>query len=1690
MATSPRPEGAHYDNVGPHKTLLSNPTAGLPEVHYDQVMVLSNAAGAGMPSVAPVLGSNHQLLSLVNDKALTGGSVCVSGDHLQVPEKAACTNMIGGMPVALAPMTPAKDKQVYGFIQHEMSQVNQDDLIHKGSMKKAHTRQGCVNVLLDSSQLVAPITPDKSKALENNHEMIQSTGIGLNRDGNVQEGSQSSGDSLLIEGASLMKQRIEIHTPFSSHFSQPVERINIERNLRTKKTKAATRKKHRPKVLKDLPFGPKEPVIPKPVTPKQVKRKQNQSRSNVPKKNSNCSNAPQEMTRDTSKTSRIARKSSNQHSDNGTRRRLDFSSENQSVDEHPKDAFIGSPIHYSRRELLKKNWKHLARMAGKANSTYKTHIVEVSKQNNIQSHVKLDGDTEMTLVQGEMENEQAKSCYNHVDNARRGCIYPISSNKAFMQTHASNIPQFPPECKRRRTMLMHNGRFGKMKRISKSCSFVDEQNLVTLGDLRTSDFILTSDLIKRVTKKRSKVPIRAPKPVLTEIVAGNKELLQNLESRHQECVEALFTDTRMRIKTGKRTKRKHVHLHSTSDQCTDMSQAIVPYMYPTYNYNAAEGQSALVSYESNMIVPYAGSYETKRKRLKAKVDLDDETKRVWNLLMGKMIRYEGSDPDREEQWEEQRTVFGARADSFIARMRLIQGDRQFSPWKGSVLDSVIGVFLTQNVSDHLSSSAFMALAAKFPLKPRKDNLEQNANRMSIFTDEHDIITSSNMLCQHNPLGHNVFEPDSFIYYIGDEEGNKMHRPDEPGRVNTGYHDLENSCTDVNAQRRRPEGRSFTSDDKTEISTTVRTGLHFEDKRILNEAVSSLNFSPSDSISSSLFPSTTYAGLSLPTLVNTDPRTVLDSYSLSQEPIDISGVSITHGVHNLNDGMMSLNKPSTVDDQNSENLTSFGRLKIVEDACQETSSKASSLLNCSQLDSMGLLPDLTSDSSDSVNMKNVDSRQSKSISRFILSDPTKFNKDTVTAQRNCNESSKNSTEPLSQQSSATMSNVTISHDTRSSIGKLHFRSLASLYGEEDAMISKQSESKDCEVEKNQYEVGISSQKQLHLLQGAISNSCNDLKRSFQLMDIVEPNSKVEVCSPIKVPSEASKGAPKAKNTREESAKKTSFDWDSLRREACHNGYNSERSKDRMDSLDWEAVMRSNIGEISETIKERGMNNVLAGRIKDFLNRLVTDHGSLDLEWLRDVPPEKTKDYLLSIRGLGLKSVECVRLLTLHQHAFPVDTNVGRICVRLGWVPLKPLPESLQLHLLESYPVLETIQKYLWPRLCKLDQRTLYELHYQMITFGKVFCTKGKPNCNACPMRGECRHFASAWTSSRLLQGPEERELVKSTMSVALENHDIKLLNAVSLCQNEENYLLQGTRHNDDPIIEEPPSPELQCQVAFESEIEETYYEDPCEIPTINLNLGEFTQNLQNYIQENVELSDGEIEKAIVAITSESASIPMPKLKNVKRLRTEHLVYELPDGHPLLEGLEKREIDDPCPYLLSIWAPGETVHSIEPPQTCCNHQETGRICQDMTCFSCSCRREEQSQTIRGTLLIPCRTANRGSFPLNGTYFQVNEVFADHESSHNPLIIPRRLIWNLRRRIVYFGTSIPTLFRGLSMEEIQLCFSRGFVCLRGFDQKVRAPRPLSPRLHLAASHAQKDKKSTHKNEKNAATGAADKI
>lgn len=57
------------------------------------------------------------------------------------------------------------------------------------------------------------------------------------------------------------------------------------------------------------------------------------------------------------------------------------------------------------------------------------------------------------------------------------------------------------------------------------------------------------------------------------------------------------------------------------------------------------------------------------------MDLDSETNRIWNLLMGKegSENAEAADDKKEKWWEEERKVFTGRVDSFIARMHLVQG---------------------------------------------------------------------------------------------------------------------------------------------------------------------------------------------------------------------------------------------------------------------------------------------------------------------------------------------------------------------------------------------------------------------------------------------------------------------------------------------------------------------------------------------------------------------------------------------------------------------------------------------------------------------------------------------------------------------------------------------------------------------------------------------------------------------------------------------------------------------------------------------------------------------------------------------------------------------------------------------------------------------------------------------------------
>nr|XP_043632656.1 DNA glycosylase/AP lyase ROS1-like [Erigeron canadensis] len=1094
-----------------------------------------------------------------------------------------------------------------------------------------------------------------------------------------------------------------------------------------------------------------------------------------------------------------------------------------------------------------------------------------------------------------------------------------------LEAYRSKIPTFPSTYKRKRTELRYTSI------ISWAKSSVWSPERLTLNGVNHQSYknILGFGNLENIRKKRSKGIKR---------MRDLKSLTQMIEGKQHTCMEALAADFGFNRAAKKRTKRNstmssssyynhwfltnYIGLQSNfrwkntydmdalinqfenlglKNQRVEQDQkALVPYLtryqekkaLVPYTTRYRQKNSVVLYQQNRSLVPFEDSdYEEKSGKLRPKVELDDETDRVWRLLLEDINSQgiDGIDEDNSKYWEEERNVFSGRAASFIARMHLVQGDRRFSRWKGSVVDSVTGVFLTQNVSDHLSSSAFINLAARYPLKSKSSTEPPHEEKSSISVSE---------ICQLDLEETTRWQDNSNL------------QPAQPHDSTTPQHaDYEEKGV-VNSNELESIGYS-----------------HEQNEGVSEDHVTSeIRLPPKDC----------------------DTQKVNMLGAIEAEYIE------------LREGRTSMHKKH-------------------EEKCVSQQSE------------------ISSESANQTTLETV-SENSNIVSNQDIND------------NNCNVQKILGIENSSAEISEVIESNNIVENSTDTVHEL--------------------------IESN-------------------SNENDNLQATV---------------------SGINKGSTLARKGKTRKGKKVKVDWDSLRKSAQVKK-KRERTLDTMDSLDYEAVRCADVDEISDAIKDRGMNNMLAERIKEFLNRLVKDHGSIDLEWLRDVPPDKAKEYLLSFRGLGLKSVECVRLLTLHHLAFPVDTNVGRIAVRLGWVPLQPLPESLQLHLLELYPILETIQKYLWPRLCKLDQKTLYELHYQMITFGKVFCTKNKPNCNSCPMKGECRHFASAFASARLsLPATEEKSIVTGTENRTHGQTPTWTTNQPHLSlPPPDDYLQQEFGiQNHDPFVEEPTTPEPIIEVPATPELEQTqqefdiedFGEDTEEIPTITLNMEAFTQNLQTYMENNMELADGDMSRALVALTSEAASIPTPKLKNVSQLRTEHQVYELPDSHPLLKGLDKREPDDPCSYLLAIWTPGETAESIQPPKGQCNSQESDTLCHKETCFWCNSMREANSQTVRGTLLIPCRTAMRGSFPLNGTYFQVNEVFADHDSSLNPINVPRSWLWNLPRRTVYFGTSIPTIFRGLTTEGIQYCFWRGFVCVRGFDQKTRAPRPLMARLHFPVS------------------------
>lgn len=165
---------------------------------------------------------------------------------------------------------------------------------------------------------------------------------------------------------------------------------------------------------------------------------------------------------------------------------------------------------------------------------------------------------------------------------------------------------------------------------------------------------------------------------------------------------------------------------------------------------------------------------------------------------------------------------------------------------------------------------------------------------------------------------------------------------------------------------------------------------------------------------------------------------------------------------------------------------------------------------------------------------------------------------------------------------------------------------------------------------------------------------------------------------------------------------------------------ERLQERF--ADWEAVADAPEADISEAIRIGGLADIKASWIKAALQRLQREEGRVTLDFICTMEEKSAWEYLLSFKGIGLKTAAIILLFACGRPAFPVDTHVFRVSLRLGLIARQGGPGRAQLRLQEIIP----------PEL-------YYQLHVNMVLHGRQICRARRPLCARCLLRDICPFY---------------------------------------------------------------------------------------------------------------------------------------------------------------------------------------------------------------------------------------------------------------------------------------------------------------------------------------------------------------
>lgn len=156
--------------------------------------------------------------------------------------------------------------------------------------------------------------------------------------------------------------------------------------------------------------------------------------------------------------------------------------------------------------------------------------------------------------------------------------------------------------------------------------------------------------------------------------------------------------------------------------------------------------------------------------------------------------------------------------------------------------------------------------------------------------------------------------------------------------------------------------------------------------------------------------------------------------------------------------------------------------------------------------------------------------------------------------------------------------------------------------------------------------------------------------------------------------------------------------------------------------WEAVRDARPEAVTDAIKIAGLSNQKGPRIQQVLQQITDERGEINLDFLRQLPPDEVRAWLLRFKGVGPKTAAIVMLFSLDMPAFPVDTHIFRVTGRLGLRPEGVNAEKAHGLLGELFP-----------------PETYYAAHLNLIRHGRQVCLARSPVCDRCPLQDLCAYY---------------------------------------------------------------------------------------------------------------------------------------------------------------------------------------------------------------------------------------------------------------------------------------------------------------------------------------------------------------